>query len=121
MNMLPKALYGTADWKVALTRALEEGAPQSRGGRRRSRARPSTAPPSSARPALWAPAREAVREGKLRLAWTYGRRALRRAFSGRMRFPLDGGTARRAEALVLISPMISQAPWTSTSGWRPPP
>lgn len=28
MNMLPKALYGTGDWKLALRRALEEGAPQ---------------------------------------------------------------------------------------------
>ena len=28
MNMLPKALYGTTDWKQALTRALEEGEPQ---------------------------------------------------------------------------------------------
>ncbi|HEY0053064.1 MAG TPA: diacylglycerol kinase family protein, partial [Caulobacteraceae bacterium] len=28
MNMLPRALYGTADWKAALKVALEEGAPQ---------------------------------------------------------------------------------------------
>jgi|GEM_PF-6885609 len=27
MNMLPKALYGTGDWKKALRLALEEGAP----------------------------------------------------------------------------------------------
>jgi hypothetical protein len=33
MNMLPRALYGTADWKVALRRALEEGAPQCWGAR----------------------------------------------------------------------------------------
>src|SRR5690606_32882012 len=33
----------------------------------------------------------------------------RRAFSGRIRFSLDQGDTRRAEALVLISPMISRA------------
>jgi len=55
------------------------------------------------------PAREAVRDGKLKLAWMYGRRALRRAFSGKMRFSLDGKADRKAEALVLISPMISKA------------
>ncbi|PWS21620.1 diacylglycerol kinase, partial [Enterococcus faecium] len=32
MNMLPKALYGTADWKLALKRALEEGEPQAVSG-----------------------------------------------------------------------------------------
>ena len=60
-------------------------------------------------PALWAPAREAMRTGKIKLAWQYGRRALKRAFSGRLRFTLDGGEKRRTEALVLISPMISKA------------
>ena len=53
-----------------------------------------------------APAREAMRTGKIKLAWQYGRRALKRAFSGRLRFTLDGGEKRRTEALVLISPMI---------------
>ena len=33
----------------------------------------------------------------------------KRAFSGRLRFSLDGRADRRAEALVLISPMISKA------------
>ena len=60
-------------------------------------------------PALWAPAREAIRTGKIRLAWQYGRRALKRAFSGRLRYSLDGAERRRSEALVLISPMISRA------------
>ncbi|MDY6922839.1 MAG: diacylglycerol kinase family protein [Pseudomonadota bacterium] len=112
MNMLPKALYGTADWKAALKVALEEGAPQSVAGGEITDGRTTQAFYCAAifgSPALWAPAREAVRHGKLGLAWAYGRRALKRAFSGQMRFSLDGGMPRRAEALVLISPMISRA------------
>lgn len=111
MNMLPKALYGTADWKAALKVALEEGAPQCVAGGEISDGQVTQAFYCAAilgSPALWAPAREAVREGKLRLAWVYARRALRRAFSGKMRFSLDGRAPRRAEALVLISPMISK-------------
>lgn len=108
MNMLPKALYGTGDWKLALRRALEEGAPQVvSGGVVEGEAFYCAAILGS--PALWAPAREAMRTGKLKLAWIYGRRALKRAFTGRIRFSLDGAALRRAEALVLISPLISKA------------
>lgn len=112
MNMLPKALYGTTDWKSALKIALEEGAPQGVAGGEISDGRTTQAFYCAAifgSPALWAPAREAIRMGKLGLAWAYGRRALKRAFSGQMRFTLDGSVPRRAEALVLISPMISRA------------
>lgn len=108
MNMLPKALYGTGDWKAALAAALEEGESQPvAGGRVEGEAFFCAAILGS--PALWAPAREAVRTGRLGLAWAHARRAMRRAFSGRVRFQLDGGPRRRAEALVLISPMISRA------------
>lgn len=112
MNMLPRALYGTPDWKIALRRALEEGAPQQVAGGEVTDGQFRQAFYCAAilgAPALWAPAREAVREGKFGLAWAYGRRALKRAFSGRLRFSLDGKADRRAEALVLISPMISKA------------
>ncbi|WP_313576903.1 diacylglycerol kinase family lipid kinase, partial [Brevundimonas sp.] len=108
MNMLPKALYGTADWKAALRLALEEGAPQCvSGGEVEGEAFYCAAILGS--PALWAPAREAIREGKLKMAWTYGRRALKKAFSGRVRYALDGGSREKAEALVLITPLISKA------------
>jgi len=108
MNMLPKALYGTTDWKAALRDSLEHGASQCvSGGSVEGQAFYCAGIFGS--PALWAPAREAMRTGKLSLAWTYGRRALRRAFSGKIRVELDGGRARKSEALVLISPMISQA------------
>ncbi|MBU1384872.1 MAG: diacylglycerol kinase family lipid kinase [Alphaproteobacteria bacterium] len=112
MNMLPRALYGTADWKAALKIALEDGAPQIVAGGEITDGRTTQSFYCAAifgSPALWAPAREAVRHGKFGLAWAYGRRALKRAFSGQMRFSLDGTVPRRAEALVLISPMISRA------------
>ena len=112
MNMLPRALYGTSDWKAALKVALEEGAPQIVAGGEVSDGDTTRAFFCAAifgSPALWAPAREAIRVGRLGLAWAYARRALKRAFTGQMRFALDGQPARRAEALVLISPMISRA------------
>ncbi|KQW81990.1 diacylglycerol/lipid kinase family protein [Brevundimonas sp. Root1279] len=111
MNMLPKALYGTTDWKAALKSALEEGAPQSVAGGEVDDGQTRQAFYCAAifgSPALWAPAREAIRVGKLGLAWAYARRAFRRAFSGRIRYILDGRPERRSEALVLISPMISR-------------
>jgi diacylglycerol kinase family enzyme len=107
MNMLPKALYGTADWKAALRLALEEGAPQTVSGGV-VEGEPFYCAAILGSPALWAPAREAIRVGKPSLAWQYARRALRRAFSGRIRYMLDNAPYRRAEALVLISPMISK-------------
>ena len=108
MNMLPKALYGTTDWKAALRDSLENGSAQCvSGGVVGEHAFYCAGIFGS--PALWAPAREAMRTGKLSLAWTYGRRALRRAFSGKIRVELDLGKPRRSEALVLISPMISRA------------
>lgn len=112
MNMLPRALYGTADWKLALRRALEEGAPQPVAGGEVTDGEFKQSFYCAAifgSPALWAPAREAIRTGKLKLAWMHARRALKRAFSGRLRFSLDTRAERRAEALVLISPMISKA------------
>jgi diacylglycerol kinase family enzyme len=108
MNMLPKALYGTTDWKAALRAALESGSARFvSGGVVQGEAFYCAGIFGS--PALWAPAREAMRTGKLSLAWTYGRRALKRAFSGKIRVELDGGKMRRTEALALISPMISKA------------
>ena len=112
MNMLPRALYGTADWKLALRRALEEGAPQCVAGGEITDGEVTESFYCAAilgSPALWAPAREAMRTGKLKLAWLYARRAFKRAFSGRLRFSLDNRPERRAEALILISPMISRA------------
>ncbi|HYE42718.1 MAG TPA: diacylglycerol kinase family protein [Caulobacteraceae bacterium] len=108
MNMLPKALYGTTDWKQALHIALTEGVSRPvAGGEIEGRAFYCAAILGA--PALWAPAREAVRSGAPKLAWLYARRAARRAFSGRIRFRLDDGETHKGEALALITPMISRA------------
>jgi diacylglycerol kinase family enzyme len=108
MNMLPKALYGTTDWKAALRTTLEEGEPQDVAGGEVG-GHPFYCVAVLGSPALWAPAREAIRNRRPALAWQYARRALKRAFSGQVRFRLDGRQRERAEALVLISPMISKA------------
>ena len=109
MNMLPKALYGTTDWKIALRQALEAGEPQFVAGGRINGEEPFFCAAILGSPALWAPAREALRAGKLKLAWSHAQQAVKRAFSGRLRYSLDGARARRTGALVLISPVISKA------------
>jgi diacylglycerol kinase family enzyme len=108
MNMLPRALYGASDWRVALRRALEHGRPVPVAGGEVDGHAFYVAAILGA-PALWGPAREAVRAGKLRRAWIYARQALRRAFGGQLRYRLDGGEPRRAEALALLTPLISKA------------
>lgn len=109
MNMLPKALYGTTDWKIALRQALEAGEPQVVAGGRINSDEPFFCAAILGSPALWAPAREALRAGQWKLAWSHAQQAVKRAFSGRLRYSLDGARGRRTGALVLISPMISKA------------
>lgn len=108
MNMLPGALYGSRDWKTALADILADGVikPVS-GGEIEGHAFYVAAILGS--PALWAEAREAARDGDLRKAWIRTRRAIRRAFSGRLRFALDGGARSKAEALALMCPLVSKA------------
>lgn len=107
MNMLPKAIYRTADWKQALRQTLEQGQPQPvAGGLINGHAFYCAAilGPS----ALWAPAREALRGGRMNLAWRYAQRALRRAFTGQIRFAMEHQRERRATNLLVISPVISR-------------
>ncbi len=108
MNLLPKALYGTADWRQALERALTEGIARSVAGGEVD-GHPFYCATILGSPALWAPAREAMRAGKLRLAFLYARRAARRAFSREIRFLFDGHEFERGQALALVSPLISKA------------
>lgn len=108
MNMLPKALYGTGDWKKALRRVLEDGEPRKVAGGAIGDEYFYCAAILGA-PALWAPAREAIRSGKIDKAFEKARLAFSRAFSGRIRFSLDNKEAQKAEALVLITPLISKA------------
>ena len=107
LNLLPRAIYGAATWQDALTAALDVGVERMVcGGSIDGHAFYCSAVLGS--PALWARAREAVRAGKFAEAWRRGGHALRRAFSGGIHYSLDGGSPRDAEALVLISPMISK-------------
>ena len=108
MNMLPHALYGPRPWQAVLRSILEDGAPLpvaggSVGGQ------DFCVAAILGTPALWGLAREAARRRKLKLALVRARRALRRAFTTKLRFSLDGGPPRRAEALVLMCPLVSRA------------
>ena len=108
MNMLPKALYGELDWKTALAAILTDGVEKRvSGGEVEGRNFYVAAILGS--PALWAQAREAAREGDIWRAIQRARRALNRAFSGRLRFSLDGRPRVKTEALVLMCPLISKA------------
>ena len=108
MNMLPNALYGGRDWKTAMADILSDGVERNiSGGEIDGRAFYVAAILGS--PALWAEAREAAREGDLRGALDRARRALRRAFSTRLRFSLGGRPRGKAEALALMCPLVSSA------------
>lgn len=107
LNLLPHAIYGAVPWREALASALDDGLVRNVcGGRLDGHAFYCSAVLGS--PALWARAREAVRHGRLIEAWRRGAYALRRAFTGDIHYALDGGVRRSAEAVLLISPMISK-------------
>lgn len=108
MNMLPRAVYGTTDWKKALREALDTGSPRAIGGGQ-VEGHTFLVGAILGSPALWAPAREAVREGHIIDAFKHARAAYRRAFSGRLRVSLDGGERRKVEAVSFLCPMASKA------------
>lgn len=108
MNMLPGAIYGDRSWQDALTVALGEGKPRMLGGGEVEGHKFLVAAILGS-PALWAPAREAARHGDARRALLRARVALRRAFSGRLRYILDDGPREKAEALVFMCPIASRA------------
>jgi diacylglycerol kinase family enzyme len=108
MNMLPHAIYGLRPWQAALRLALEHGYEQPVGGGEVEGYRFMVAGIFGS-PALWAPAREAARHGQPKLAFLRARRALRRAFTGRLRYTLDGGQREKAEAMIFMCPLTSRA------------
>ncbi len=108
MNMLPRALYGDRDWKTALAEILADGVEKPVSGGQVDGHNFYVAAILGS-PALWAQAREAAREGDIWRALKRARRALGRAFSGRLRFSLDGKARVKTEALVLMCPLISKA------------
>lgn len=108
MNMLPRAIYGARSWQEALSAALASGEERMLGGGE-VEGRQFLVAAILGSPALWAPAREAARYGQARLAWMRAKRALRRAFSGRLRYALDDGPRDKAVALSFLCPGISRA------------
>jgi diacylglycerol kinase family enzyme len=106
MNMLPRAFYGDRSWQDALIACLEGGQPRMVSGGEVA-GRPFYVAAILGSPALWADAREAVRAGKFDLAVMRAQRAVRRAFSGRLRLSLDGRPTQKTEALTLMCPLVS--------------
>jgi len=107
MNMLPKAVYGQLAWPEALAAILDRGEERMIGGGAVG-GRTFLVAAILGAPALWAPAREAVREGRPKLAWLRAQRALGRAFTGRLRYTLDDGLREKAEALTFMCPLTSR-------------
>jgi diacylglycerol kinase family enzyme len=108
MNMLPYALYGRRPWPDALRETLAHGQPRVVACGLAA-GRPFYVAAILGAPALWAHAREAVRRRRFRLAFLRARHALAHAFSGRLRFSLDGREKRKARALTLMCPLVSRA------------
>lgn len=108
MNMLPHAVYGARPWQDALRLALEEGRERNLGGGCIEGHRFLCAAILGS-PARLAAAREAARSGKPLIAFARARHALRRAFTGRLRYQLDDRPRGKAESLVLICPIASKA------------
>lgn len=108
MNMLPHAVYGQRSWQEALELAMEAGEERTVGGGAVD-GRHFLVAAILGSPALWAPAREAARMKRPKLALRRARRAVRRAFSGRLRYTLDDGPREKAEALTFLCPLTSRA------------
>ena len=114
MNMLPHALYGVRPWQAALRALLDDGVEQSVAGGSVG-GQDFCVAAILGTPALWGLAREAARRRKLKLALVRARRALRRAFTTKLRYSLDGAAPKRSEALILMCPLVSKAMTDQTS------
>ena len=108
LNMLPHALYGTGPWQAALKALLETGVERTVSGGRINGKSFYVAAIVGA-PALWGHAREAVRARHFIEAGRRVTYALRRAFGGGLHYEFDDRPSRKAEALVLITPLVSTA------------
>ena len=115
MNMLPHAVYGAIPWADALRATLEAGQERTLGGGEVEGHRFLCGAVLGS-PALWAPAREAVRQGKVKLALMRARRAVDQAFTGRLRYALDSSALAKAESIVVMCPIASKALDSETQG-----
>ena len=108
MNMLPFAIYGQTTWPEALEAILTDGVEKVISGGTVEKYSFYVAAILGS-PALWARAREAARHGKIWLAFQRARHAAGQAFSGRLRFTLDGNARQKSEALTFMCPLVSKA------------
>lgn len=106
MNMLPKALYGTADWPTALRATLADPEIKNVSGGEAEGNQFFCAAIFGA-PSLWADAREAVREGDLIEAAKRAVTATRRSLSDAIDYEF-GDSKGSADAVAVICPLISQ-------------
>ncbi len=106
MNMLPKALYGTADWETALKQTLADPDSRNISGGAADEHRFYCAAILGA-PSLWADAREAVRDGHIVEAAKRAVTAARRTFSDAIEYEF-GELTGSAEAVAIICPLISE-------------
>lgn len=107
MNMLPHAIYGARPWQEALVDILDHGVERPLAGGTVDGKLFLVAAILGA-PALWAPAREAMREGKARLALERARTAWSRAFSSRLRYVMGDGPREKGEAVIFMCPTASR-------------
>jgi diacylglycerol kinase family enzyme len=107
MNMLPHALYGQYGWQEALKRSLNDGEVRWVSGGEAD-GHPFYVAAILGAPALWARAREAMRKGRMDLAFARARTAVSRAFSGSLNYRLDNGVEGKAEALTLMCPLVAR-------------
>ena len=106
MNMLTKALYGTAVWQTALKYTLARPKAKTVSGGDALGHRFYCAAILGS-PSLWADAREAVREGHFVEAAKRAVTASRRSFSDGIEYDF-GDAAGAAQAVAVICPLISQ-------------
>lgn len=107
MNMLPKALYGTRNWRDALAATLAAPRIQKVSGGQIDTHRFYCAAILGA-PSLWADAREAVREGDLVDAAKMAVTATRRSLSDAVNYDF-GEVSGSADAVSVICPLVSEA------------
>jgi len=107
MNMLPHALHGPVPWDQALIRALTEGRERTIVGGVAGD-QPFFVAAVFGSPAFYALGREAMRKGRMLVAWRRLRYAFGRSFRRRLLVRADSGRAERAEALAVLCPAFDK-------------
>jgi diacylglycerol kinase family enzyme len=108
MNVLPKALYGTGNWKEVLERTIERPMTKAVSGGEVQGTRFFISAICGA-PTLWTHAREALRDGEIKEAIKHGSVALDRMFKEKIQYHFNEMHEGAAEALMVTCPLVSSA------------